>query len=39
MRILEICVKIYQLGSAKFLSFPSVGWQAAFKKSKVKLDK
>ena len=31
-------VKIYELDAAKFLSAPGLGWQAAFKKTKVKLD-
>ena len=34
----NMCVKIYELDLAKFLSFPGLAWQAAFKKTKVKLD-
>ena len=38
LRTLEICLKIYKLDPAKFLSAPGLLWQAAFKKTKVKLD-
>ena len=31
-------LKIYELDPAKFLSAPGLGWEAALKKSKVKLD-
>ena len=34
----KMCLKIYQLDSAKFLSSPGLAWQAALKKTKVKLD-
>ena len=34
----NICLKIYKLYPAKFLSAPGLAWQAAFKKTKVKLD-
>ena len=32
------CIKIYELAHAKFISAPRLAWQAALKKSKVKLD-
>ena len=32
------CLKIYELDPAKFLSVPGLDWQAALKKTKVKLD-
>ena len=38
LRTLEICFKIYELDPAKFLSAPGLAWQAALKKTKVKLD-
>ena len=38
LRTLEICLEIYELDPAKFLSAPGLAWQAALKKSKVKLD-
>ena len=34
----NICLKIYKLDLAKFLSAPGLAWQAALKKTKVKLD-
>ena len=34
----SICINIYELNPAKFLSAPGLAWQAALKKSKVKLD-
>ena len=34
----EMCLKIYQLDLAKFLSAPRKAWQAALKKTKVKLE-
>ena len=34
----NICFEIYELDPAKFLSAPRLAWQAAFKKTKVKLD-
>ena len=34
----NICLKIYELDPAKFLSVPGLAWQAALKKTKVKLD-
>ena len=33
-----MCLKIYELDPAKFLSAPGLAWQAALKKIKVKLD-
>ena len=33
----NMCLKIYKLNSAKFLSAPWLAWQGAFKKAKVKL--
>ena len=35
---MEICLKIYQLGPAKFISASGLAWQVALKKTKVKLD-
>ena len=34
----NMCLKIYELDPAKFLSAPGLAWQAALKKTKVKLD-
>ena len=34
----NLCLKIYKLDPAKFLAAPGLAWQAALKKSKVKLD-
>ena len=34
----NMCLEIYKLDPAKFLSAPGLAWQAAFKKTKVKLD-
>ena len=34
----NICLEIYELDPAKFLSVPGLAWQAALKKTKVKLD-
>ena len=34
----EMCLKIYQLDLAKFLSAPRLAWQAALKKTEVKLE-
>ena len=34
----NVCIKIYELVPAKFLSAPGLAWQATFKKTKVKLD-
>ena len=38
MRTLEMCLEINELEPAKFLSTPGLAWQAALKKTKVKLD-
>ena len=35
---INMCTKIYKLDPAKFLSVPGLAWQAALKKTKVKLD-
>ena len=34
----SMCIEIYKLHPAKFLSAPGLAWQAALKKTKVKLD-
>ena len=34
----NLCLKIYKLDPAKFLSAPRLAWQVALKKTKVKLD-
>ena len=34
----NMCLKIYELDPAKFLSAPGLAWKAALKKAKVKLD-
>ena len=34
----NMCIEIYELDSAKFLSSSGLAWQAALKKAKVKLD-
>ena len=34
----NMCINIYELDPAKFLSAPGLAWQAALKKNKVKLD-
>ena len=33
-----MCLQIYELNSAKFLSAPGLAWQATLKRAKVKLD-
>ena len=38
MKTLELCLKIYELDPAKFLSAPGLAWQAALKNTKVKLE-
>ena len=38
LKAFEIYLEIYELDPAKFLSAPGLAWQAAFKKTKVKLD-
>ena len=34
----NMCLKIYELDPAKFLSAPGLAWQASLKKTKIKLD-
>ena len=34
----KMCLKFFQLDPAKFLSAPHLAWQAALKKTKVKLE-
>ena len=34
----NMCLEIYELDPAKFPSAPGLAWQAAFKKTKIKLD-
>ena len=34
----DICIKTYELDSARFLSAPGLPWQTALKKTKVKLN-
>ena len=34
----NMCLEIYELEPAKFLSAPELTWQAALKKTKVKLE-
>ena len=34
----KICLKIYHLDPVKFLSAPELAWQAALKKTEVKLE-
>ena len=34
----NMCINIYELDPAKFLSAPGLTWQTALKKTKVKLD-
>ena len=38
LKAFEIYLEIYELDPAKFLSAPGLAWQAAFKKTKVKLN-
>ena len=38
LKILEMCIEIYELDPAKFLSPPGLAWHASLKKIKVKLD-
>ena len=33
-----MCIKIYDLHPAKFLSAPGSAWKAAFKKTEIKLE-
>ena len=37
-RTLEICLEIYEVDSAKFLTAPGIAWQADIVNTKVKLD-
>ena len=34
----NMCLKIYELDPARFLSAPGLAWQAALKKTKINLD-
>ena len=34
----KMCLKIYEVDPAKFISAPGLAWQAALKKTKVKLN-
>ena len=34
----NMSIEIYELGPAKFLTAPGLAWQAALKKTKLKLD-
>ena len=34
----NICIKVYELDPAHFLSFPGLAWQACLKKTNVKLE-
>ena len=34
----KMCLKIYQLDPVKFFSAPGLAWQAALKKTEVKLE-
>ena len=38
MYLRNMCIKIYKLDPAKFLSAPELAWQTALKKTKVKFD-
>ena len=38
LKTFEMCLKIYKLDPPHFLSTPGLAWQAALKKTKVKLD-
>ena len=38
LRTFMLCLKINELVPAKFISAPGLAWQAASKKTKVKLD-
>ena len=35
---IKMCIKIYKLDPVKFLSAPGLSWQAALKKTEVKLE-
>ena len=36
--VTKICLEIYEFDAAKFISAPGLAWQAALKKTQVKLD-
>ena len=38
LKILETCIKVYELDPAHFLSAPGLAWQACLKKTGVKLE-
>ena len=38
LRTFKICLEIYELDPAKFLSTPRLAWEVALKKTKLKLD-
>ena len=38
LKILETCIKVYELDPAHFLSAPGVAWQAYLKETGVKLE-
>ena len=35
---MKMCLKIFHLDPVKFLSTPGLAWQAAFKKTEIKLE-
>ena len=38
LKTLEMCIKMYELDTAKFLSASGLVWKAAFKRTEVKLE-
>ena len=38
LKTFKICLEIYELDPSKFLSVSELAWQAALKKTKIKLD-
>ena len=38
LQTFEICLEIYELGTVYVLTAPRLAWQAALKKTRVKLD-
>ena len=38
LKILETCIKVYQLDPAHFLSAPGLAWQACLKKTEAELE-
>ena len=38
LRTFKICLEMYELDLARFLSAPGLAWEAALKKTEVKLD-